>query len=60
MKEIIKEYDKNDNNYCGETQYRIDEESASASLDIKLKKFARGQGIATKALIFSIEEGVLC
>lgn len=45
-----------DNNYCGETQYRIDEESASASLDIKLKKFARGQGIATKALTFSIEE----
>ena len=45
-----------DDKYCGETQYRIDEASKSASLDIKLFKFARGKGIATKALMLAIEE----
>ncbi len=42
--------------YCGETQYRIDEKTSCASLDIKLFKQARGRGIATKALLHSIEE----
>ncbi|WP_034465989.1 GNAT family N-acetyltransferase [Butyrivibrio proteoclasticus] len=45
-----------DGKYCGETQYRIDEATRSASLDIKLLKFARGRGIATKALENSIRE----
>ena len=45
-----------DDKYCGETQYRIDEETGCASLDIKLLKFARGRGIATRALTISIEE----
>lgn len=43
--------------YCGETFYRIDKQHEnSASLDIKLLKFARGKGIATKALSYAIEE----
>ena len=42
--------------YCGETSYSIDEDTCSASLDIKLFDFARGRGIATKALSHSIEE----
>ena len=43
--------------YCGETFYDIDiEHNNSASLDIKLFRFARGKGIATKALSFAIEE----
>lgn len=42
--------------YCGETHYGIDEDSKSAALDIKLFNFARGRGIATKALSHSIEE----
>lgn len=42
--------------YCGETYYDIDREHDSASLDIKLFGFARGRGIATKALSHSIEE----
>ncbi|WP_066714606.1 GNAT family N-acetyltransferase [Clostridium sp. Marseille-P299] len=43
--------------YCGETFFKIDNEhSNSAALDIKLFKFARGKGIATKALSFAIEE----
>lgn len=45
-----------DYKYCGETQYRIDEETNNASLDIKLFKFARGRGIATEALSYSIRE----
>lgn len=45
-----------DGKYCGETQYRIAEGSRSASLDIKLFKFARGRGIATQALSYTIEE----
>ena len=42
--------------YCGETYYDIDEDTKSASLDIKLFRFARGRGIATKALTFAIAE----
>ena len=42
--------------YCGETFYSIDEKSSSASLDIKLFKFARGKGIAAAALAYAIEE----
>ncbi|SES42734.1 Protein N-acetyltransferase, RimJ/RimL family [Butyrivibrio fibrisolvens] len=45
-----------DGKYCGETQYRIDEETGNASLDIKLLKSARGRGIATQALAYSIQE----
>ena len=45
-----------DGKYCGETQYRIDENTKSASLDIKLFEFARGRGIATQALKYSIKE----
>ena len=40
-----------DGEYCGETYYEIDAERGnSAALDIKLFKFARGKGIAYKAL----------
>lgn len=43
--------------YCGETFYKIDSEhNGCASLDIKLFKFARGKGIAAKALSYAIEE----
>ena len=45
-----------DGKYCGETAYRIDEANRSASLDIKLFRFARGRGIATKALSYAMEE----
>ncbi|MBR3103139.1 MAG: ribosome small subunit-dependent GTPase A [Lachnospiraceae bacterium] len=45
-----------DGKYCGETQYGIDEATHSAALDIKLFKFARGRGIATRALEHSIDE----
>jgi RimJ/RimL family protein N-acetyltransferase len=45
-----------DDKYCGATQYGIDESTQSASLDIKLFKFARGRGIATQALSYSIQE----
>ena len=45
-----------DGKYCGETQYRIDEGTRYASLDIKLFKFARGRGIAAQALSYSIQE----
>ena len=41
--------------YCGETNYCIDEKTRTASLDIKLFSFARGRGIATKALRRAIE-----
>ena len=47
-----------DGKYCGETQYRIDEETGCASLDIKLLEFARGRGIATQALSYSIQEAL--
>ena len=47
-----------DGRYCGETHYSIDEETRSAAMDIKLFAFARGKGIATKALTFAIEEAV--
>lgn len=43
--------------YCGETFFDIDvNHGNSASLDIKLFKFARGKGIATVALTYAIEE----
>lgn len=45
-----------DGKYCGETQYKIYESTQSASLDIKLFKFAQGRGIATQALSYSIQE----
>ena len=41
--------------YCGETNYCIDEENRSASLDVKLFAAARGRGIATRALTHAIE-----
>lgn len=47
-----------DGKYCGETAYRIDEANRSASLDIKLFRFARGRGIATKALSYAMEEAL--
>ena len=45
-----------DGDYCGETNYIIDKEHGSASLDIKLFRFARGRGIATQALSYAIAE----
>ena len=45
-----------DGRYCGETQYAIDPDTRSASLDIKLFSSARGRGIATQALSFAIGE----
>lgn len=43
--------------YCGETFYEIEENrGGSAALDIKLFPFARGRGIAARALSFAIEE----
>jgi len=48
-----------DGKYCGETQYRIDEDTHSASLDIKLFPFARGRGIATKALEYAVGEAFM-
>lgn len=42
--------------YCGETSYDIDADTKTASLDIKLFRFARGRGIATKALSFAMAE----
>ena len=45
-----------DGKYCGEAHYSIDEDTRTASLDIKLFRFARGRGIATQALSYAIEE----
>ena len=45
-----------DGRYCGETSYKIDEANRCAALDIKLFRFARGRGTATRALSHSIEE----
>lgn len=43
--------------YCGETFYEIDAEHAySAAMDIKLFAFARGRGIAGKALSHAIRQ----
>lgn len=44
------------NQYCGETFYSIDKLHNTASLDIKLYKFARGKGIAYQALSYAIEQ----
>lgn len=45
-----------DGTYCGEASYQIDTAHNSAGLDIKLFRFARGRGIATKALSYTIEK----
>ena len=46
-----------DGAYCGEAFYGIDKEHGnSAALDIKLFGFARGRGIAAKALSFAIDK----
>ena len=42
--------------YCGETFYEIDTAHQSAALDIKLLGFARGRGVATKALSHAMKE----
>ncbi len=43
--------------YCGEAFYEIDKgHHDSAALDIKLFRFARGRGIAAKALSHAIKE----
>lgn len=43
--------------YCGETFYSIDSKHGNnASMDIKLFGFARGKGIAAKALSYAIEQ----
>ena len=42
--------------FCGETGYGVDKEHASAWLDIKLFRHARGRGIATRAITFTMEE----
>ena len=47
-----------DGKYCGETAYGIDEATLSAAMDIKLLRFARGRGIATKALSHAMEEAM--
>ena len=55
---IVNHFSVFDNDvYCGETFFAIDvKQDNSASLDIKLFKFARGKGIATTALSYAIEE----
>ena len=45
-----------DGKYCGETAYGIDEANQCAAMDIKVFSFARGRGIATKALTHAMEE----
>ena len=46
--------------YCGESFYSIDPEHGnSAALDIKLFRFARGRGIASKAVSYAMEEAFL-
>lgn len=43
--------------YCGEAFYQIDTgHGSSAAMDIKLFGFARGKGIASKALSYAIDE----
>lgn len=42
--------------YCGETFFSLDSVHKSASLDIKLFRFARGKGIAAAALSFAMKE----
>ena len=43
--------------YCGEAFYEIDREHDDrAALDIKLFRFARGRGIASKALSYAAKE----
>lgn len=46
--------------YCGESFYSIDSKhDNSASVDIKIFPFARGKGIATKALTYAISQAFL-
>ena len=45
-----------DGTYCGETFYSVNAETGSAAMDIKLLPEARGQGIATRALGFAINQ----
>lgn len=46
-----------DGTYCGEAFYEIDKShDNSAAMDIKLFDFARGRGIATKALSYAVNE----
>lgn len=45
-----------DGKYCGETAYGIDDANHCAAMDVKLLSFARGRGIATKALSYAIKE----
>lgn len=46
--------------YCGEAFYQIDRKHENAaSLDIKIFPFARGRGIATKALSYAISQAFL-
>ena len=46
--------------YCGESFYSIDSKhDNSASVDIKIFPFARGRGIATKALTYAISQAFL-
>ena len=43
--------------YCGEAFYEIDKSHDNrAALDIKLFRFARGRGIAAKALSYAVKE----
>lgn len=43
--------------YCGESFYEIDPDHGNAAaLDIKLFSFARGKGIAAKALSYAMEQ----
>ena len=45
--------------YCGEAFYEIDKEhGARAALDIKLFPFARGRGIAARALRYAIDQAI--
>ncbi len=46
--------------YCGEAFYAIDKEHGnSAALDVKLFRFARGRGMAAKALSHAIGQALL-
>ena len=43
--------------YCGEAFYEIDREHGnSAAMDIKLFRFARGRGVAKRALSYTVKE----
>ncbi len=48
-----------ENGYCGETFYNVDDKHQTAALDIKLLPGAQGRGIAEYALRFAIEQAFL-